>query len=499
MGFVSTGPPPVGSITNATCESYFKDPKHSFHTKKECRPDFIQNHADVVINLIDRALTLGSKNVRNQDFKPNLKETVAAETMPVKNKKSFEYSTAKWKSGSTNRSKKSYQDRIKLETTKLSESIKPRPATGEELPKFEKTKYENETPEFVCLSSDSEDHNSVDLPDQLNILDKIWVTDTEELVVFNEGQFGISGVESELLSLRFDTCVSSAVAMPYANQIMEARVQEYLSQRSIKLVSSEVIYHISRNEFQVSLPIFKENPSLLPSEKEFDIINGKLYTILFFKQHSFLVELKFENKSINYFDSLEGYIDKQEMNQMFNSFKNLLFNKYSLRNWKVFNRGSVQQFHNDCVVISLMNLEIRLQNLDHLKNVDRNNARQFRYQMVADLMKTTPIGRTFFDKCGHAAEVIKQIQKRQAVRNEISTMLTTRSKISNIKKKLVLFEGVKPQVKFAVNMDQESKTLETRDVAKYDSKYSKLKIMNNTFILSNTDSNLQFQSINIRA
>lgn len=314
--------------------------------------------------------------------------------------------------------------------------------------------------------------------------------DTEELVVFEEGDFGISGVESELPSLRFDTCVSSAVAMPYANRIMESQVQEYFSQRLIKLISSEVVYHINRNDLKSSLPVFRRNPSLLPSEEEFDIKNGKLYTLVFFKQHSVLVELEFENNSINYFDSLDGYIHKEELNEIFKSFKKLLSDKYSLSDWKLFKKGSIQQLHNDCVVISLMNLEMRLQNLDHLKHVDRDDCRGFRYRMVADIMNTTATGRKFFDKCGHATEVIIQIQKRQRVRTEISAMLHKRSKISGIKKKLVVFEDIEPQVKFAVDLDQELRTLETtlaKDIAKYDVKYRNLKIMTNTFLLSNPD------------
>lgn len=65
IGFFPTGVALTGSITNATCESYFKDQKHSFHVKKQCRPDFIQAHALVVVNMVDRALDLGCKNVKN--------------------------------------------------------------------------------------------------------------------------------------------------------------------------------------------------------------------------------------------------------------------------------------------------------------------------------------------------------------------------------------------------------------------------------------------------
>lgn len=217
-------------------------------------------------------------------------------------------------------------------------------------------------------------------------------------------------------------------------------------------MGSEVVYQINRNDVTSGSPVFKENLNLLPSENECDVMHGKLYTIIFYKQHAFLIEVVFERREINFFDSLEGYIQNAERNNIFKCLKNLLSVKYSIDAWEIFNQESTQQINNDCVVISLVNLQMRLLSLNHLKNVDRNNCREFRYKMIADLINTTQDGRMFLDKCGHATEVIKQVKKRQQVPTTISKMLSKKRKIVDVRKKLTLFEGVEPKGEYVVDM-----------------------------------------------
>lgn len=82
-----------------------------------------------------------------------------------------------------------------------------------------------------------------------------------------------------------------------------------------------------------------------------------------------------------------------------------------------------------------MNLKARLLNLDHMlyENVDPNGTRVFRNNMIEELMKTTDIGTRFFNKCGIANVVLKQIEMREVERKKILEIMKQRNRISKIK------------------------------------------------------------------
>lgn len=129
VGFTFTGVVPNETITTACCESYFKDQKHSIHTTKKFKADFIEEHALIVANMVDRALLNGLKSKKPQQTKSKNKESIVrARKSQMEKSGSLEFSTAKWKRRTGN-SKISYKTKIQLSqqpdeatTSKLIES-----------------------------------------------------------------------------------------------------------------------------------------------------------------------------------------------------------------------------------------------------------------------------------------------------------------------------------------------------------------------------------------
>lgn len=275
--------------------------------------------------------------------------------------------------------------------------------------------------------------------------------------------------------------------MAYAYRIMLEFVPNYEIQKKIKLISSDLIYHMNQNELPGCVPILNPNPNLLPSEDDIDTEDGRIYTIIFFRQHAFLVEIDFDTVSISFLDSLETYTDQIERTAIFDALKAVLEFKYSIDGWTEVNKRSVQQYYNDCVIFSLMNMRMRLLGLDHLRLVNLEDCQNFRHTMVEELMKSTVIGRKFFEKCGCSSDVLKQIEKREVQRKIITKMLDKRNQISELKKQLKLFEGITPPIKYAVNMRKKCTKLENSlsvEVNKYEKRFEKLRLMHNSFILA---------------
>ncbi|OXA54826.1 hypothetical protein Fcan01_11312 [Folsomia candida] len=423
VGFTLTGDIPEETITTASCESYFKDQKHSFHTTKQFKPDFIEEHALIVANMLDRALLLnGLKSIKSNKTKLSIKnyENEESTVVPQAQQKagSLEYSTAKWKRRSRNstpsyktiihtskqnmrqiRSGSPFEHEFKSNTDHKSEisksseftsgihqksvscpvkptssitgpingpqsntrKIKDRAKNIEGQHQNDGTIRSDSTREIVDLTQTEDE---LPMMDPLKISSREWVLETEALVVFDETTFGFSGVESEILSLKFNTFVTSGIAMSYAYRLMLEFVPNYQTQKKIKLVSSDLIYHTNQNELPGCVPIFNQNPDFLPDESSFDKDDGKIYTIIFFRQHAFLVEIDFDSVTINFLDSLETYTDALERTAIFNALEAVLERKYSLDSWTEVNKKSVQQYYNDCVIFSLMNMRMRLLGLD---------------------------------------------------------------------------------------------------------------------------------------
>lgn len=107
----------------------FQGPKHSIHTTKKFKADFIEEHALIVANMVDRALLNGLKSKKPQQTKSKNKESIVrARKSQMEKSGSLEFSTAKWKRRTGN-SKISYKTKIQLSqqpdeatTSKLIES-----------------------------------------------------------------------------------------------------------------------------------------------------------------------------------------------------------------------------------------------------------------------------------------------------------------------------------------------------------------------------------------
>ncbi|OXA43012.1 hypothetical protein Fcan01_22080 [Folsomia candida] len=255
----------------------------------------------------------------------------------------------------------------------------------------------------------------------------------EALNVFDETDFGFTGVETEILSLAPNTCVTSGIAMPYALKIMQDCIIDYQDQKKKKLVSG-IIYHSNHNDKMAPVPIFTTSPVCLPNEGDFDDDWGILYTVIFFKVYAFLVEMDFAKHKIRFMDSLADYLSQVQKKAIFNAIRDVLRERYSIVDWVFENKGSARQGINDCVILSLMNLKARLLDLDHMlpQHVNLYDAGEYRDNMIEELMKTTDIGSTFFAKCKSSKAVLNQINRREVQRKKIFELLTKRNLIAKI-------------------------------------------------------------------
>lgn len=255
----------------------------------------------------------------------------------------------------------------------------------------------------------------------------------EVLNVFDETDFGFTGVETEILSLAPNTCVTSGIAMPYALKIMQDCIIDYQDQKKKKLVSG-IIYHSNHNDKVAPVPIFTTSPVCLPNEGDFDDDWGILYTVIFFKVHAFLVEMDFAKHKIRFMDSLADYLSQVQKKAIFNAIRDVLRERYSIVDWVFEDKGSARQGINDCVILSLMNLKARLLDLDHMlpQHVNLYDAGEYRDNMIEELMKTTDIGSTFFAKCKSSKAVLNQINRREVQRKKIFELLTKRNLIAKI-------------------------------------------------------------------
>lgn len=149
---------------------------------------------------------------------------------------------------------------------------------------------------------------------------------------FDESLFGFSGEEAEILTLAPQTCVSSGITMPYALKIMSDCIPNYSDQKKIQLVSS-VINHSNQNDPEAIVPVFTTMPIFLPDEENFDTVDGKLYTIVFYKIHAILVEVDFDKLKISFMDSLPEYLSDVEKKIMFNDIRAVLRERYFIVDW----------------------------------------------------------------------------------------------------------------------------------------------------------------------
>jgi len=266
---------------------------------------------------------------------------------------------------------------------------------------------------------DAEDRPFVD---ELNIGKKQWYYELEALNCLYTPQGNLQTLEErDFISLIGNTLITSPIADAYASQLFA----KFASQDDV-FVSSEVIgWHGRRKDFVIM-------DELLPSNLG---SNSRVFCIFFHDRHVFLVEIIMSSGLVRYYDSIpanaqcKGYYDDATRHRMISKLAEAL----GLSVWTIKDGESTRQTDNNCVVVSLLNLKCRLQNMTDRQRkqyVRQINQDEGRLNIAEQLLATAPAGQKLLQLHHAPATILKLLEDREKERKLQKPILDMRSDLS---------------------------------------------------------------------